>query len=125
MPKNDYTADAQDALELIDEFGGDANLLVNEALPPANEWDAPNAPVWNPYPTKAVLLPIDKNDIAYLTGSTAVEASAKILVEAVILTRDVKKDDKVEYLGETWTIKSIKPLSPAGVNVLWTLFVGK
>ena len=125
MPKFDYDKTAGTASRLIDKFGQDANLLVNEALPPVNEWDAPNAPVWNPYSTKAVKLPLDKNDIAYLAGSTAVEASAKILMEAVILTRDVKKDDKVEYLGETWTIKSIKPLSPAGVNVLWTLFVGK
>jgi len=125
MARKDYSKPANTASRLITKFGGDANLLVDESVPSTNGYDPDPEPLWIPYATQAVLLPLSKDDVAYLAGSTAVETTMKILMEAVELTREVKKDNKIEYKGETWTIRTFKPLKPADIDVLWTLYVGK
>lgn len=125
MARKDYTKPANTALKLITKNGGDAILKHNTATPnPATPWIAPT-PIWSPYDTQAVLLPIGKDDVAYLPDTLAIESMSKILMEAVEMVQIPKNADKVEYKGETWIIKSIKPLKPADVNVMWTLFVGK
>ena len=125
MPK-DYTKPANTALKLITKFGGDASLIKDEGTL-INADDPAEGTESNPvsYSTKAVFLPISKDDLAYMPNSTVIWGAQKVYMEAVNLTVDPEASDKVSYRGEEWNILSIKPLKPADVNVVWTLFVAQ
>ena len=126
MDKFDYEKSAQLALRSITKFGGDANLIkkgevdVDITKPWLGKIDSEII-----YPTQAVKIPLSKDDLSYLAKGTIIESMNKIFMEAVQLTVEPKVSDKVSLNGEIWTIKTIKPLKPYDIDVLWTLYVGK
>ena len=120
----DYSKPANTALKLITKFGGPAELIKQEGV-----LIDPNDPAegeeLNPiaYSTQAVELPISKDDTRYLPTNTAINQARKFLMEAVNLEKDPEVSDIVKQYGIEWNIISIKPLKPAEVDVLWTLYV--
>ncbi len=124
MAKNDYTVDAQDAQELIDEFGGEAKLLVNTKvlIDPEKPQDGYD-PIDAEHDTFAVLIPMSNKDKVLFPAIAAIKTVSYMYVEAVLLSVVPIIGNRVQYEGNDWLIENVTPLKPAGVNVMYTLVV--
>jgi hypothetical protein len=126
MPKNDYSADAQDALELIDEFGIDNALVKIEGV--LEDVDKPwlgEIDTEVEYPTKGVKLPLSDSQQRYYTENLTVKVTDLIYMEAVELTAVPEVGDRVLHNGEYWKIEAMQDLKPATVTVMYTLIVSR
>lgn len=123
MAKFDYNEDAQDALELITESGLACEFLRDESVPNPSPNLPPPAPVTVSYPCFAVKVSAGKNDVSFLPEGTSISTTAKILIDAVTFTETPTIADKVKHNGTDYQIISVKPLSPADVDVMWTVYV--
>ena len=120
MATKDYSKTAQTALKLITKFGLTSSFVRNEAV---NTKFAAGTPNWVSYPTQAVKVPASQRDVVFLPENTVVSKTAKILMEAVGMTETPQIADKVNHNGKDYQIIAIKPLSPADVDVMWTVYV--
>jgi hypothetical protein len=124
MAKFNYDEFADLALELIDETGKASEFIRNEGVPVdvAKPWLGDTlVPV--SYPTYAVRLPAGQKDVAFLPEGTSLSTTAKILMEAVEMVQIPTIADKVKHDGIEMQITAVKPLKPADVNVMWTVYV--
>ena len=126
MPKNDYSADAQDALELIDEFGiDDALVKIEGVLIDANKPWLGETDTEVEYATKGVKLPLSDSQQSYYANSLAIKVTDLIYMEAVNITAVPQVGDRVLHNGEYWRIEAMQDLKPATVTVMYTLIVSR
>jgi hypothetical protein len=71
----------------------------------------------------AVKVPAGQKDVSFLPDGTSISTTAKILIDAVNLNTAPTIADWIEHNGTEYQIIAIKPLSPADVDVMWTVYV--
>lgn len=119
----DYSKTANTALKLITKFGVASEFLRDESVVNPDPYNPPLAPVTVSYPTQAVKVPASAKDVVFLPEGTSINKTAKILMEAVEMVEIPTIGDKVRHAGVDWQIIAVKPLQPADVNVMWTVYV--
>jgi len=122
MAKFDYNEAAQDALELITDFGSPSEFLRDESTPNLSPNLPPIAPVTVSYPCQAVKVPAGQKDVVFLPEGTSISTTAKILIDAVEFTEKPTIADKILHVGTEWQIIAVKPLQPAEIDVVWTVY---
>jgi len=119
----DYNKTANTALKLIKKSGLPCEFLRDESIPNAKPNLPPAEKVVVSYPCQAVKLPASQKDVSFLPEGTSISTTAKILIDAVELTEKPAITDVVKHNGTDYQIISVKPLSPADVDVMWTVYV--
>jgi hypothetical protein len=122
MATKDYTKTANTALKLIKKFGLPSEFIRNEGAPSVDPWEPPPVPLWQSYPCQAVKVPAGQKDVVFLPEGTSISTTAKILIDAVEFTETPQIADRVKHKGIEYQITAIKPLSPADVDVMWTVY---
>ncbi len=119
----DYNKTAQTALKLIKKAGLACQLIRNDStVVAAKPWEVATT-VLSYDDCYAVKVPASQKDVAFLPDGTSISTTAKILIDAVNLNDEPTIADNFEHNGTIYQIIAIKPLSPADVNVVWTVFV--
>ena len=126
MATFDYNEVAQNAQDLIIEFGEPASLRRDEGAlkDPSKPWLGTNY-VEVGYETRAVLLPMSIKEKSLYPELTTAKDVRKMLLEAVQLSEEPKISDLILYKDEYWQIEAVKQLKPASTDVLWTLVVSQ
>ena len=119
----DYTKTANTALRLIKKSGRPCQLIRNEStVDPAKQWEV--AAVVKSYDDCfAVKFPASQRDVAFLPDGTSISTTAKILIDAVNLDNQPTIGDEFQHNGDVFQIIAVKPLQPASVDVVWTVYV--
>jgi hypothetical protein len=127
--KFDYAEAAQDATELLEEFGQVGAIRRTVSLPGPNEW-TPGTTIETDYPIQVVVLPIDLQNVGRDLEGTLIKSTDKQLLIAakdmliIPTTTDIVLAngafDGAEYKGgDAWIVSSVKTLAPAGKVVLY------
>lgn len=127
MAKNDYSEDAQTALELIDEFGdSEAKLIEPSGLPvdPNKLWLG-NTVDPTPHNTVIALDTLTMQEKKYLPDSLAVKTVKRAYMEDVILDIAPENGWIIIHNNTEWTIETIADLEPNNVNVYYDMIVSK
>ncbi len=119
----DYSKTANTALKLIKKFGLPSLLIRDESVANPLPYEPPPTPLLKPYACQAVKLPAGQRDISFLPEGTSLSTTAKILIDAVELEIKPSVGNQVEHKGTQYQIISVKPLQPAEVDVMWTVYV--
>ena len=123
MARKDYTKTANTGLRLIEKAGSPSQFLRDESVPNPKPYDPPPIPVIVSYPCQAVKVPAGQKDIVFLPEGTSLSTTAKILIDAVTFTEKPTVSDKILHVGTEWQIIAVKPLQPAEIDVMWTVYV--
>jgi len=123
MARKDYTKTANTGLRLIEKAGSPSQFLRDESAPNPKPYLPPLAPVTVSYPCQAVKVPAGQKDIVFLPEGTSLSTTAKILIDAVTFTEKPTVSDKILHVGTEWQIIAVKPLQPAEIDVMWTVYV--
>ena len=119
----DYGKTSNTALRLIKNAGSLSEFLRYESVPNVNPYDPPPIPLIKSYPCQAVKVPAGQKDVVFLPEGTSISKTAKILIDAVEFTERPKIADKIKHVGTEWQIIAVKPLQPAEIDVMWTVYV--
>ena len=118
----DYNKTANTALKLIKKSGLPCQVVTNATTTfPAEPWKADVV-------TKSfddcfsARVPASQRDVIFLPEGTSISTTAKFLIDAVTLSTDPKIGSQIKHNGTEFQITAIKPLSPADVNVMWTVY---
>jgi hypothetical protein len=127
MAEFDYIEAANDALEIINDFGDKTAKL----LEPASVLKDPLKP-WLGYEdgfvehkTTIALVPINNKDKSYLSETLASKTIKTAYVEDVILDIVPQLGWKIKHNNELWTIATIADLKPNTTNVYYDMIVMK
>jgi len=123
MARKDYNKTANTALRLIKKAGSPSQFLRDESVPNPSPYEPPLAPITVSYPCQAVKVPAGQKDIVFLPEGTSLSKTAKILIDAVEFTEKPTVADKILHVGTEWQIIAVKPLQPADIDVMWTVYV--
>ena len=119
----DYTKTANTALKLIKKSGLPCQLIRNESTSdPAKPWEVETV-VKSYDDCFAVKVPASQRDVMFLPEGTSVSTTAKILIDAINLDSPPTMADQFQHNGDVFQIIAIKPLQPADIDVLWTIYV--
>lgn len=129
VEKFDYIESLDDADELIEEFGQVGAIPRSTSTPGPNPWDPPSE-VTVFHAVKVAPLPINLQDAGKDIGGTVIKSSDQQVLMSpkglaiVPTTTDILLLDGSfvgdEYVGGVaWTLISAKPLTPAGIVVLY------
>ena len=123
MARKDYNKTANTALRLIEKAGSPSQFLRDESVPNPDPYNPPLAHITVSYPCQAVKVPAGQKDVVYLPEGTSLSTTAKILIDAVTFTEKPTVSDKILHVGTEWQIIAVKPLQPAEIDVMWTVYV--
>ncbi len=121
----DYNKTAKTVLRLIKKNGLPSEFIRLESIPNPKPYLPPLVDVPISYPCQAVKVPAGQKDVSFLPEGTSLSTTAKILIDAVEFTETPTIADKVKHNDIDYQIIAVKPLSPADVDVLWTVYVNK
>lgn len=114
----DYAQAAQDADELIREFGQAGTIL---STPERDIWDD-TPPAAAATDCTVVVLPIESGQTGYDVAGTLIKAGdVQILCSVVGLEKAPTTTDRVVTANGTFNIVRVNPLAPAGVAVLYDI----
>ncbi len=127
MAKFDYEESAQDALDLIQEFGDDTAKLIEPSgalKDPLQPWlgvtDEPTE-----HATVIALDTITSRAKSYLPESLASKTIKTAYMEDVILTIEPQLGWQIKHNGELWVIEQIADLKPNTINVYYEMIVSR
>ena len=123
MARKDYNKTANTALRLIKKAGSPSQFLRDESVLNPDPYNPPPVPITVSYPCQAVKVPAGQKDIVFLPEGTSLSKTAKILIDAVEFTEKPTVADKILHVGTKWQIIAVKPLQPAEIDVMWTVYV--
>ena len=120
---NFYEKAANTALKLIKAKGLPSQLIKNvSTTDPDKPWKV--ATVTKSYDScYAVKVPAGQKDVMFLPEGTTLSTTAKIFIDAVNLNNPPTIADQIEHNGTEYQIIAIKPLQPADIDVVWTVYV--
>lgn len=116
MAAFDYLESRADAEELLAEFGQTGAIRRQAASGPAHD------PVLTPtdYPATLVVDP-DGWQQSETTGTLIQMSDAKVYVSTAGLSIEPTVADQIVMGGAPLDVVAVKPLSPAGTLVMWTI----
>lgn len=118
-----YDAEQKDALELITEFGENAELKVFTTTDGANDWDA-GTPTEQVQTARMVFLNFtsNANGETYWNGMLVHQGDKKVLLAALGLTSAPNINALITRAdGTVWKVVNLKGLDPNGQQILYTM----
>lgn len=123
MATKDYTKTANTALKLIKKFGSACELVRNiSTVGPLKPWEVAT-PSYSFDDCYGVKLPAGQKDVVFLPDGTSLSTTAKFLIDAINLNNTPTIGDQIKQNDIEYQIISVKPLQPADVDVVWTVYV--
>jgi len=117
MASFDYDGAAQDAYDLIKEFGQSANLYHQAKSAPASPYE-PDIKTAVSYAVIGVANSYAFKDI---DGQVIKWGDLRLTIPAKGLNYTPVSGDKVIWSGRTYSVMSVEPFQPAGVAITYDL----
>jgi hypothetical protein len=121
--KFDYAGAANDADELLQEFGQTGAIRRVVTLPGPNEW-TPGETIATDHQVTVALLPVDLQDVGRDVGGTLIKSTdLRALVSPLGLAIEPTTTDAMLVGDHAYTVVRCNQLAPAGVVVLYDMIV--